>query len=51
MSNIDDVLGFAEWIDVEGIRAERHQWTYRGDNYEKKHTTEEMYNIWKEIKI
>lgn len=39
-------LDFAEWIDIEGIRADRHEWTYKGDNYVKKYTTSEMFDLW-----
>lgn len=43
---INSPLEFAEWIDINCIRAGEHEWTYRGDNYTKKHTTEEIFNIW-----
>jgi murein L,D-transpeptidase YcbB/YkuD len=48
-SDIKPSMEFAEWLDIEGIRADRHAWKYKGDNYEKKHTTEEMFHEWQRL--
>lgn len=42
-----DILGFAEWMDIEAIRSDEHVWKYRGDNFSKKYSTEALYKIWK----
>jgi len=41
-----DVLVFAEWVDINCIRAWKHEWTYKGDNYSKRYSTQEIYSIW-----
>ena len=50
--NIDLVmlsLSFAEWIDINCIRSGAYEWTYRGDNFTKTYSTEEMLNEHKRI--
>jgi len=42
-----DTLAFAEWIDINCVRNGEHKWTYRGDNFRKNHSTEDMYQIYK----
>ena len=41
-----DTLAFAEWIDINCVRNGEHKWTYRGDNYRKNYSTEDMYLIY-----
>jgi hypothetical protein len=41
-----DTLAFAEWVDIFCVRNNEHEWKYRGDNYTKKYTTEQMYVIY-----
>ena len=41
-----DTLAFAEWIDINCVRNGEHKWTYRGDNYRKNYSTEDMYRIY-----
>lgn len=45
---IPSILDFAEWLDIYGIRADRHEWTWKGDNYTKRWTTREMFEKWQE---
>lgn len=45
--NIDLVmlsLSFAEWVDINCIRSGAYEWTYKGDNFTKIYSTEEMLN-------
>lgn len=42
-------LSFAEWIDINCIRSGAYEWTYRGDNFTKTYSTEEMLNEHKRI--
>ena len=35
------------WIDIHGIRTNEHEWTYKGDNYTVRYTTEAMLNIYR----
>jgi hypothetical protein len=51
LSGVRLSLDFAEWIDINGIRDGRHEWKYKGDNYSKKHTTQEMFDIWGNVSI
>lgn len=46
--DIESHLKFAEWLDINGVRNDRHEWKYKGDNYTKKYTTKEMFDKWKE---
>jgi len=41
--NMESAVAFSEWININGIRADRHMWTYRHDNWTEKYTTQEMY--------
>lgn len=44
--------GFSEWMDIVAIRDGQHEWKYKGDNYAKKYTTKELYQLYlKEQKI
>lgn len=36
-------IEFAEWIDINGIRDNEHNWKYKFDNYVKKFTSIEMF--------
>ena len=36
-------LLFAEWLDIEGIRNDKHEWKWCGDNWKGRYTTKEMY--------
>jgi len=38
-------LLFAEWLDINGIRNNQHEWKWSGDNWTGRHTTKEMYAI------
>ena len=42
-------LDFAEWIDIYSIRDGEHECKYKGDNYTKKHSTQEMFNEWQRL--
>lgn len=42
-------LYFAEWIDIHGIRDGQHEWKYKGDNYKKKFSTQEMFDEWQKV--
>ena len=42
-----DILDFAEWMNIEAIRTDEHEWKYRGDNYKKRYSTEALFVIWK----
>jgi hypothetical protein len=41
----ENTLLFAEWIDLNGIRNNEHEWKYKGDNYVCRYSTEEMYQL------
>jgi len=41
-------LLFAEWLDLEGIRNDIHQWKWKGDNYIGRYTTKKMYIIFED---
>lgn len=43
----NDTFLFAEWIDLNGIRNNEHEWMFKGDNWTGRYTTEEMYNLFK----
>ena len=49
LSSVKISLDFAEWIDIQGIRSDMHQWKYKGDNYSKKHSTQEMFDEWQKV--
>tara|TARA_R110000823_G_scaffold204098_3_gene335151 strand:- start:1090 stop:1323 length:234 start_codon:yes stop_codon:yes gene_type:complete len=49
LSGVRLSLDFAEWIDIYGIRDGEHEWKYKGDNYIKKHSTQEMFNEWQRL--
>jgi hypothetical protein len=40
---------FAEWLDTNCARNGNHEWRWRGDNYKKIYTTEDMYYKYIEI--
>jgi hypothetical protein len=42
-------LDFAEWINIYGIRDGEHEWKYKGDNFTKRHSTQEMYDEWQRL--
>ena len=42
-------LDFAEWININGIRNDEHVWTYKGDNFTKKRSTQEMFDEWQKV--
>ena len=44
---LNEILAFGEWIDINGIRSNEHEWTWKGDNWRKKYSTDEMYNFFK----
>ena len=44
---IEDSLHFSEWTNLVCVRNGRHEWTYKGDKHSKKHSTSEMFEIWK----
>lgn len=46
LSNVRMSLDFAEWINIHGIRYGEHEWKYKGDNYTKEHSTQEMFDEW-----
>jgi len=41
-----DTLAFAEWVDINCVRHDKHIWSYRGDNYKVRYTTEQLYEIY-----
>jgi len=45
MNNNLLAIGFAEWLNIEAYRDGEHEWKYRGDNYARKHSTQEMLDI------
>lgn len=47
LSGIRLSLDFAEWIDINGIRAGKHEWRYKGDKYTENWTTREMFDKWR----
>ena len=49
LSGVRLSLDFAEWIDIYGIRDGKHEWKYKGDNYTKKHSTQEMFDEWQRL--
>lgn len=42
-------LAFAEWMDINCVRAGEHEWVCRLDGFLKKYTTENLYNIFNKI--
>ena len=40
-----DILFFAEWIDINGVRQNKCKWKFKGDSYDKTYTTHEMYKF------
>lgn len=46
--DIFTVLGFAEWLNINGIRCGESEWKYRYDNYKKVYSTSQMYKFYKE---
>lgn len=49
LSSVRISLDFAEWIDINGIRNDRHEWKYKGDNYSKRWTTQQMFDEWQRV--
>jgi hypothetical protein len=43
----NDTFLFAEWINLNGIRNNEHEWKFKGDNWTGRYSTEEMYNFFK----
>lgn len=41
----EKAIAFGEWVDINAIRNGEHEWKYSGDNYTKKYTTEQLYEI------
>lgn len=39
----NEAVRFAEWVDINAVRANKHEWTCRTDNYSKRHTSDELY--------
>ena len=46
MIAIEITLGFAEWMDLNCVRNNEHEWKYRGDKYSKVYSTKEMFEIY-----
>lgn len=38
-------IAFAEWVDLNAIRQGPNEWTHKGDNWRKKRTTEEIFDL------
>lgn len=45
----EHTMQFAEWMDINCIRAGEHEWTYKAENWESKRTTAEMLDIFIDI--
>ncbi len=48
-SGVSLSLGFAEWINIYGIRDGEHEWKYKGDNFTKKHSSKQMFDEWQRL--
>ena len=42
---LETCLEFAEWMDLNCVRNNQHEWMYRGDNFTNKFSTEKLFNV------
>lgn len=45
----DRAMAFAEWIDVNAVRTNEHEWTWRGDNFKDRYTTSVLWDIFTQL--
>ena len=44
-------IEFAEWMNINAVRSDEHEWRWKGDKYKAVYTTDILWDIFLQIKV